>query len=384
MIDHSLLPACHLCGLKELQLAAAFGAFQRVTSDCQPWPAGGSLARCRACGLVQTVVDARWQAEADQIYAGYTIYHQSGGKEQNIFPGADGIGKPRSDGLITALCNAVSLPGNGRLLDIGCGNGSFLSAWSRLIPGWSLCGSEVNEKYKSQIEHIPGVEKLFTCDVDGIPGPFDVVSLVHVLEHIPSPAAFLLRVRRKVKPGGVLLVEVPDCAQNYFMLLVADHCSHFSPPLLRGVVASAGFEVAHATNSWVAKEATVVARPRAGDFLVENPKLPESDSERVFANWQRLSETLEKAQRAAQNQPFGLFGTAISATWLDSQTNQAAQFFVDEDQNRIGKTHLGRPILAPGDVLYGATVFVPLPEPLGDQVAGRLNRLNRGLTVVTS
>jgi len=384
MNDHRPTLTCHLCDAKDLQLAPAYAAFQRVTSDCKPWPAGGSLARCRACGLVQTVVGPKWQAEADQIYTGYTIYHQSGGREQNIFPGAGGVGKPRSDGIITALRDAVALPVGGRLLDIGCGNGSFLSAWSRLVPGWSLCGSEVSEKYKAQIEGVPGVERLFTCDVDEIPGQFDVVSLVHVLEHIPAPSAFLWRVRKKLKPGGILLVEVPDCAQNYFMLLVADHCSHFSPPLLAGVVAAAGFEIVLSTNSWVAKEVTVVARPRPAPAEIEKPRLPENDSEQVFANWLRLRETVAKVEAVAQNPKFGLFGTAISATWLDAQTGRAAQFFVDEDQNRTGKTHLGRPILAPADVPLGATVFVPLPEPLAGQVTARLNNLNRNLTVVTS
>ena len=91
-----------------------------------------------------------------------------------------------------------------------------------------------------------------------------------------------------------------------------------------------------------------------------------------------------EAQAVARSPKFGIFGTAISATWLDAQTDRAAQFFVDEDQNRIGKSHLGRPILAPAGVPSGATVFVPLPDPLAAQVAGRLNRLNRDLSVVTS
>src|SRR6266496_853917 len=151
MSDPAPTSTCHLCGSEDLQLAPAFATFHRVTSDCKPWPAGGRLARCCACGLVQTVVEPAWQTEADRIYAGYTIYHQSGGKEQNIFPGGGG-GKPRSEGVIAALREAVALPDGGRLLDIGCGNGSFLSAWSRLVAGWSLCGSEVNEKYKAQIE----------------------------------------------------------------------------------------------------------------------------------------------------------------------------------------------------------------------------------------
>lgn len=376
------LAPCHACAVSDLELAPAYSRFDRVTSDCKPWPPGGELARCRSCGFVQTIVTPQWRQEADQIYAGYTIYHQSGGAEQNVFDNQSGAGKPRSDKIIQALRGACALPVNGRLLDIGCGNGSFLSAWSRLIPGWSLCGSEVSEKYKARVESIPGVEKLFACDVPDIPGSFDVISLVHVLEHIPSPVEVLRQARRKLKPGGLLFVEVPDCEQNVFMLLVADHCSHFSPPLLAGVVAAAGFEVLHATNSWVTKEVSVAARLGAGPEKPAPLRLPEADSLRVFGGWKQLEQILAKVEPLTKNANFGLFGTAIAATWLDAQTNRAARFFVDEDKNRVGREHLGRPILAPADLPPQATVFVALPQPLAGQVAERLNRLERGLHVV--
>ena len=95
------------------------------------------------------MVSPRWQQESREIYEHYTIYHQSGGAEQNVFDLLGGAGKPRSDRIIQAIRQACALPAQGRLLDIGCGNGSFLSAWSRLISGWSLCGTEVSEKYKA-------------------------------------------------------------------------------------------------------------------------------------------------------------------------------------------------------------------------------------------
>ncbi len=339
------------------------------------------MARCHACGFVQTPITPQWQAEADQIYAGYTIYHQSGGAEQNVFQARSGAGKPRSEQLIQALRAACPLPGQGRLLDVGCGNGSFLSAWSRSIPGWSLCGTEVSEKYKAQIESIPGVERLFTGDIADVPGTFDVISLIHVLEHIPYPVAFLRRLRKKLKPDGLLFIEVPDCQQNCFMLLVADHCSHFSPNLLAGVVKAAGFDVRHATNQWVAKEVSVAARPDPNDDEGCKVNLPESDSLQVFNGWQQLRQILAKVEPLARRPNFGLFGTAIAATWLDAQLNRAARFFVDEDLNRVGKTHLGRPILSPADVPEQATVFVALPQPLAGNVAARLQRLDRGLRV---
>ena len=83
---------CHNCGESALVMANGYEAFFRVTSDCKPWPPGGVLARCSACGMVQNPVTPQWSKEANQIYANYTIYHQSGGAEQNVFDPQSGAG----------------------------------------------------------------------------------------------------------------------------------------------------------------------------------------------------------------------------------------------------------------------------------------------------
>ncbi|MCC6234685.1 MAG: class I SAM-dependent methyltransferase [Verrucomicrobiales bacterium] len=378
---------CHLCGSPDLELSVAYPSFHRVTSDCKAWAPGGGLARCRTCGLVQTTVSPAWSAEADRIYQSYTIYHQSGGTEQRVFDGRGGAGRPRSEQIIDALRQAERLPERGRLLDIGCGNGGFLSAWSRLIPGWTLAGTEFDAKYQREVESIPGFERLHFGEVKDIPGTFDVITLIHVLEHIPSPLGLLQQLRDKLNPGGLLLVEVPDCGQNVFMLLVADHCSHFSPPLLAGVVAASGLQVTQATNTWVTKEVSVVARridspascAAAGTSAI---RLPAAESARVFAGERELARIVERVTPLLGRAQFGLFGTAIAATWLDAQTGGAARFFVDEDLNRTGKTHFGRPILAPQDVPCGAAVFVALPPVLSGPVSQRLRALGRDLEVV--
>ena len=315
---------CHVCGAADLDVAPAYARFRRVTSDCKPWPAGGTLARCCACGGVQTVVTAHWQQEADAIYAGYTIYEQGGGAEQRVFGDDHGIGQPRSDRLVARLRRSVSLPTRGRLLDIGCGNGGFLSAWSREIPGWSLYGTEVSTEHLPDLEPLPGFAGLVTGDLSKVAGTFDVISLVHVLEHIPDPIALLKRCREKLNPDGALFIEVPDCRQNPFMLLVADHCSHFSPALLAALVSAAGFEVREATNQWVTKEISVVATPGIGPTAANSLGCPQAESEAVFAGWQWLETILAKAAPLAHRRPFGLFGTAIAATWLDAELDGAA------------------------------------------------------------
>lgn len=390
---------CHACGAHDLETAPAFAAFHRVTSDCKPWPPGGTLARCATCGLVQTLVTPAWQTEADVIYRDYTIYHQSAGAEQNVFDRSSGQPSPRSERIIQALRQGLPLPGHGRLLDIGCGNGAFLAAWSRLVPGWSLCGSEVSDTHRARLERLPGFERLFTEGLEAIPGPFDLISMIHVLEHVPSPVRYLEAVRARLRPGGWLLLEVPDCARNPTMLLVADHCSHFSPPLLAGVAAAAGFEVLEATGEWVPKEASVLARvpsvpppaPSAPASVVVRASslhvppllsLPSDASQQVFNGWRQLEAILAKVAPLRHRPNLGLFGTAIAATWLDAQTGRTARFFVDEDPNRVGRRHLDRPILAPAQVPSGATVFISLPEPLATRVAARVRTANPSVEVV--
>ena len=363
---------CHHCASVELRLASGYAQACRVTSDCKPWPAGGVLALCEKCGLVQTIASAAWLAECDDIYRGYTIYHQSGGIEQPVFDNTSGASQARSGAIMSALKKHVALSAAGRWLDFGCGNGAMLRAASAALPGWALCGSEVSDKYKSIVESIPGVESHFTCPLAEIPGSFDVISLIHVIEHIPSPQAFLQTLAAKLKPGGLLLLEVPDCRQNFFMLMVADHCSHFSADMLGKVAAAADYEVLHAVDAWVPKEVTVVAR-RLADLRIAGPgPAPKQESEQVFSGWKTLQRMLAQIAPLQSAKQFGIFGTSIAATWLDAQTRQVAKFFVDEDPNRIGKQHFSRPIVAAASIPDGAKVFLALPPVIAGRVVARL------------
>jgi SAM-dependent methyltransferase len=365
---------CHLCGSASLGLVPGYSRLRRVTSDCKPWPAGGGLGMCADCRLVQSAVTPEWEEEARKIYAGYTIYHQSGGVEQSVFASNDGRGSLRSSVIVKSLREHAGLPAQGRLLDLGCGNGAFLRAASAELAGWRLFGSEWDDKYRADVEAIPGFEQLYTGDWKDIPGTFDVISLVHVLEHIASPLPVLAMIRGKLASGGLLVVEVPDCRVNPYMLLIADHCSHFSVDGLAAVVAAAGFDIVQATNQWVQKEITVVARAARGAGGSQ-PVLPSDDASQITAGVEKLSAIAAQARIvASQAAAFGIFGTSIAATWLDAELGDATRFFVDEDPNRAGRQHAGKPILPPSGIPEGSVVFVALPEPLAGQVAARLRR----------
>jgi len=365
---------CHLCAFDELSLLPSYEALHRVTSDCKPWQAGGQLGVCPRCGSAQAVISPQWEEEARQIYDRYTIYHQSAGAEQSVFDATTGAASSRSSRLLRQLKGESFLPPHGRLLDVGCGNGNTLRTFKETAPGWSLAGLDVTDHYKAIVESIPGVEALYTGAAGAIPGQFEVITLIHSLEHIAEPVKFLAGLREKLTVDGLLVVQVPDCRQNPFMFLVADHATHFFESTLSEVIAASGYDVSVIANNWIAKELTVVARKTA----LEPPAQVKADkNDNVAAVRARVEwvVTLGRQIRAlAAKNPLGVFGTSIAATWLQEELHGGAAFFVDEDPGRLGQTFMGRPILHPNEVSPGNQVMIGLPTPMAEQVAIRLAR----------
>lgn len=370
-----LFPTCHSCGSTDLEPVAGYESMPRVTSDCRPWKAGGKLAHCRSCDLVQTVVDDLWQEDAEQIYREYQIYHQSNGAEQAVFVPQEGVALSRSHTIVESLVRHERLPESGRWLDVGCGNGATLIACSRILSQWRLNGTEVHDVDRRPLEALPGFESL-TIGADAeLPGRFDVISLIHVIEHVPAPAEFLRRYREQLTPGGLLVLQVPDCEQNPYILMVADHCSHFTVGSLAAAVEKAGFRCLHAVNSWVTKEVTIVAcRDDAPpeEQVIDEPKAERATSDAVLDNWQIVRRTVAEVSRLAKQRPYGIFGTAVAATWLDAAVGGSAQFFADEDPHRVGKQLYDRPVVAPTDLPENAVVYMALPEKIARRVVARL------------
>jgi hypothetical protein len=72
---------------------------------------------------------------------------------------------------------------------------------------------------------------------------FDFISLIGVLEHVPSPGEFLIDVARIMNKESILFLEVPNFKNNKADLLTADHLSKFTEECLHNLLAVSGFEV---------------------------------------------------------------------------------------------------------------------------------------------
>ncbi len=143
----------------------------------------------------------------------------------------------------------VQSPGR-RLLDVGCGSGTFLHLAQR--HGFETYGMDLSP------QAVRVAQSQYGLDVrQGGMGSnvwegelFDLITMFHVLEHLKDPGKALSFAAARLKPNGKLIVQVPNLCSlqarlfgsRWFGLDVPRHIVNFSPAGLRRLLADSGFD----------------------------------------------------------------------------------------------------------------------------------------------
>lgn len=137
-----------------------------------------------------------------------------------------------------------------QLLDFGCGTGDFLETAKQ--NGWQITGIEPNEKART-IANQKTNNAVFDADyfLKLNLGSFDVITLWHVLEHLPDLDTHIIQFKKLLKPNGTLIVAVPNFksydANHYKEFWAAydvpRHLWHFSKTAISKLVSKQNLEV---------------------------------------------------------------------------------------------------------------------------------------------
>ena len=187
------------------------------------------VLRCGACGLGVTspVPD-----DLDPYYG------------ERYYGGRHGITRRYCAWRRVRLIRQATRPlAPGTLVDIGCGDGSFLL--EARAAGWVVLGTEVDARIPS-----PGLEIRGSIEELKPRAPFGCITLWHSLEHLRDPHEAVGDLARLLVPGGTIVVAVPDSrgwqarlfGRHWLHLDVPRHLHHFSLPALRALLANAGLE----------------------------------------------------------------------------------------------------------------------------------------------
>lgn len=142
-----------------------------------------------------------------------------------------------------ALVNSL-VSDSKKILDIGCGTGDFLSICKN--NSWTTIGVEPNKKARniSQTKNLVIKEKI--DDIIQLNEKFDVITLWHVLEHVPNLTEYIQQLQNLLKDDGTLLIAVPNFKSydaEYYKVHwaaydVPRHIWHFSKISIQKIFAS--------------------------------------------------------------------------------------------------------------------------------------------------
>lgn len=146
--------------------------------------------------------------------------------------------------------SVLALGKRGDLLDIGCSTGAFL--YTLKDEGWQLHGIEISPEEARKAELRSGA-RVFVGDIldaPFAPQSFDVITGLHVLEHVDRLDQTVRRLWEWLKPDGVLYLNIPNIdafesrifKSYWFGLELPRHLFHFSTESLRRLFLPRGFE----------------------------------------------------------------------------------------------------------------------------------------------
>ncbi|HLQ61087.1 MAG TPA: class I SAM-dependent methyltransferase, partial [Candidatus Acidoferrales bacterium] len=187
--------ACRLCEGPLAPMGAVPASLRPVT--------GGDVLRCTSCASLQVLPVPSPQELA-------RLYEEDYWAEFRARWGIRGGDTEVAPQLKLRLREIESRLATGRLLDLGCAMGHFV-AHAR-DQGWEAIGVEPSVAAAEEGRRRYGVT-IHNCVLEAAPIPpasQDVVHSNHVIEHLPDPVGTLRTAFRMLRPGGILVAEVPQ------------------------------------------------------------------------------------------------------------------------------------------------------------------------------
>ena len=145
---------------------------------------------------------------------------------------------------IYSSLNNFELPKS--IFDLGCAEGYFLSVFHRLCPGIIRDGLDLNSEFLSFGKGEGWIDESFNMGIEtfNFERNYDLVTSLHVIEHVVKPVDFLGKLKSGLNKGGIIFLEFPVGDRrkygNYFHLA---HVNHFTESSIRELFRIVGLNI---------------------------------------------------------------------------------------------------------------------------------------------
>ena len=341
MCDKFVLMKCFICSSDDVE--PIFKKLTHcVTSDSEMIQKEVSNVICKNCGNVFNESGAR--NNVGVFYSdSYKLMSESPESESKFY--SQDIEISHSDWRLNILLDTLKLSEIGNVLDIGCGKGNFLLAFSHKFSKWSINGVEASKNALSFAK-----EKLLNADLrEGLfrnglfDKKFDLIVALDVFEHLEEPVEFLNTIIPNLKDDGYLFLDVPNFKINPADLFVFDHLTHFTKETLDNFLSYNGMEVISIKENSDRMPLFMICKKSFNKRQIKNNYLMMKN---LVSDHIRFNESLLNTYCKADDEydKLSVFGLGIMI-WVGIQNNaihkEKIVSFFDENEFLIGQKKSG-------------------------------------------
>lgn len=296
--------ACDLCGARGAESLLHLVTKRALRSDRAILDSDLTKLQCDRCGLVRCGTTLTPERLSDFYRDQYTLSIQP----EHIFYASTGpVSRSQAicDWIVTETGDDPWLRAS-RVLEVGAGSGALLAQFRERFPDSAFEGFELSQQAVA-VARGRGLE-MHSDALDVLPrATYDLVYAVGVIEHVPSPKAFLDDLWTRLRPGGQLILCQPTQDTPSYDVFFVDHLHHFGTAHLRGYAHQCGFDeltasVGHplmpnfSTHVW-----RKTSRPAQYDWTGEPASTTcQSTISRVSSDLARLDASLSELRTAGR------------------------------------------------------------------------------------
>jgi SAM-dependent methyltransferase len=207
------------------------------------------LCRCNNCGYVTHDYEVSAAPSPDQTTGSHVDDFLSSGNTW-VYP-------HRWRGFKDVARRVARISPGARLLDVGCGDGHFIHYC--LKRGIIAGGIECHDGLAHHAASVTGADvQSGEYGLDSYPTEsFDVITFIHSLEHFSNPFVALKTAYHHLRPGGIVVIEVPSIRSPHWIAwhltgikkfvdnrygVIPEHVSYFTPGSLCHLAETVGFD----------------------------------------------------------------------------------------------------------------------------------------------
>ena len=318
---------CKVCNYNEkIQI---YNNFKYVSSDIQKVKYRTNFFICTKCGCLQKKINASYIPNIKKIYKNYQGFQKYGETDQ----------KKIINGNITDRCfllykKYLNKKKYKNILDFGSGNGAMLMPFDNTNK--NLYATDLKNNLNYKILKAKNFKKFFSSkDLIKSKKKYDLITMIHVLEHLEDPRKILLSLSKKLEKNGIIFIQIPNFLLNYYDLCVYDHTIHFDHFSLQKLAELSNLKIIKLDDSYIHGEYSIILKKTKKKTKT---KITTKVIQKLIVKKTKILKQIDNFfLKINKINKLSILGSSISSLSIANNYNGKINSFYDEDISKINK-----------------------------------------------